>query len=68
MATRRSHLGSARHLEDGGVASASIEVTAKGNRRALEALYLELRELAKKDGLEVEFRLSGNKPEAPPDS
>ena len=44
-------------------AVATIEVTANGSRRSLEALYLELRELAKQHGLEIEYRLSRSKPE-----
>jgi hypothetical protein len=54
--------------EEQRVASADIEVTAHGNRRAVEALYLELRELAKQHGLEVEYRLTRSKPEDAPDS
>ena len=49
--------------EDKDVALASIEVTANGSRSSLEALYLELRELAKQYGLEIEYRLSKSKPE-----
>ena len=45
-----------------------IEVTGRGHRGTLEALYLELRELAKKHGLKLEYRLSPNKPKGPPDS
>ena len=33
-----------------------INITAHGDRRTLEALYLELRELAKENGLKVEYR------------
>lgn len=40
-----------------------IEVTARGSRHALEQLYLELRELAQQHGLEIEYRLSKEKPE-----
>jgi hypothetical protein len=43
-------------------APSSIEVTANGSRRSLEALYLELRELAKRHGLAIEYRLSRSKP------
>ena len=45
--------------------AASIEVTANGDRRSLEALYLELRELAKQSGLEIEYRLTREKPADP---
>jgi hypothetical protein len=41
----------------------TIEVTASGSRRSLEELYLELRELAKQQDLEIEYRLSREKPE-----
>jgi hypothetical protein len=41
---------------------ADIQITAQGDRRALETLYLELRELAKQNGLKVEYRLSITKP------
>jgi hypothetical protein len=41
-----------------------IDVTAQGDRRSLEALYLELRELAKQKGLKIEYRLSLTDPEA----
>lgn len=50
-------------VEEKDVALASIEVAANGSRRSLEALYLELRELAKEHGLEIEYRLSKSKPE-----
>jgi hypothetical protein len=43
-------------------APADISITAQGDRRALEALYLELRELAKQRGLTVEYRLSQTRP------
>lgn len=43
--------------------SADIKVSAHGDRRALETLYLELCELAKQNGLEVEWRLTRNKPD-----
>jgi hypothetical protein len=41
----------------------AVEVTAKGSRGSLEELYLELRELAKQHGLEIEYRLSKERPE-----
>jgi hypothetical protein len=43
-------------------ASADINITARGGRRVLEALYLELRELAKQNGLKVEYKLSLTNP------
>jgi hypothetical protein len=46
-----------------GGAPAGIEITANAPRAVLEALYLELRELAKQRGFEIEFRLSKDKPE-----
>jgi hypothetical protein len=55
-------------VEGKDVSPALIEVGARGNRQALEALYLELRELAKKNGLEIEYRLSRDKAEDPADS
>jgi predicted ATP-dependent protease len=41
-----------------------IDVTAQGDRRTIEALYLELRELAQQSGLKIEYRLSFTKPES----
>jgi hypothetical protein len=41
---------------------------AKGDRSAVESLYLELRQLAKKHGLKIDFQLSREKPEDPPAS
>jgi hypothetical protein len=41
---------------------ANIVVTAHGDRRALEALYLQLRELAKQKGLKIECRLGMGSP------
>jgi len=40
-----------------------IKISAQGDRRALEAVYLELREIAAQKGLKVEYRLSLSKPE-----
>lgn len=40
-----------------------VEISANGDRRELEAWYLEIRQLAKQYGLEVEFTLSKDKPE-----
>ena len=37
---------------------ADINITAHGDRRALEMLYLELREMARRKGLEIEYRLN----------
>jgi hypothetical protein len=45
--------------------SADINITARGDRRTLEALYLELRELARKNGLAIEYRLTLSEPEVP---
>jgi len=49
-------------------ASADIKISACANRRTLEAVYLELRELAAKNGLKVEYRLTMSKPEDEPAS
>ena len=43
--------------------SVDIDVTAQGDRRTIEALYLELRELAQQNGLKIEYRLTFTKPE-----
>jgi hypothetical protein len=43
-----------------------IHVAAYGDRCALEALYLELREMAKRSGLKIEFQLERTPPEEPP--
>ncbi len=48
--------------QEQGPEPADINITAQGDRRTLEALYLELRELAKQNGLKVEYRLSLTKP------
>jgi len=64
MRTSYSRSDIASNVGEGGGAS-QLDVQARGDRRALEALYLELSELAKQNGLEVEFRLSRNKPEDP---
>ena len=39
-------------------ARADINITAHGDRRSIEALYLELRELAKRNGLQIEYRVT----------
>jgi hypothetical protein len=39
-----------------------IEITAYANRRTLEALYLELRELAKQRGLKIKYQMTTGKP------
>ena len=39
-----------------------VEVTAHGSRQALEGLYVELRELARKRGLTIEYELSTTPP------
>jgi hypothetical protein len=43
-------------------APSGINITAHGDRRTLEALYLQLREMAKQNGLRIEYRLSLTKP------
>jgi hypothetical protein len=43
-------------------AAADIKISAHGDRRTLEAVYLELRELANQSGLKVEYRLTLSKP------
>lgn len=43
--------------------AAHINVSADGDRRTLESLYLDLCELAKQNGLKVEWRLTRNKPD-----
>ena len=48
-------------------AATDISVLARADRRVLEALYLELRELAAKNGLEVEYQLTVSKPEGQPE-
>jgi len=47
--------------------SIDISVLARADRRVLETLYLELRALAAKNGLEVEYQLSVSKPEGQPE-
>jgi hypothetical protein len=42
--------------------AADIGIRTSGDRRTLEALYLELRELAKQNGLKIEYRLALTKP------
>jgi hypothetical protein len=44
------------------VTSADIKLIAQGDRRVLEVLYLELRELAMEKGLKIEYRLTLTKP------
>jgi hypothetical protein len=60
---RRSRSASPRSADAKDAVSAAVEITANGSRGSLEALYLELRELAKQHGLEVEYRVSKNKPD-----
>jgi hypothetical protein len=43
--------------------SVEIDVAARGDRRALEALYLELRELGRQTGLKVELQLTRSGPQ-----
>jgi hypothetical protein len=59
------HTSSSQNQDDG---STAIEVTANGNRRSLEALYLEIGELAKKHGLKIEYRLTKTKPKDLPET
>jgi len=54
--------------QDESPVSADIKILAQGDRRALEALYLQLREVAKQNGLEIEYRLSLSKPLDQPES
>jgi hypothetical protein len=49
--------------EDRSCLPADINIVAYGDRRALEALYLELRELANLKGLKIKYCLSVNRPE-----
>jgi hypothetical protein len=42
---------------------ADISITAHGNRRILETVFLELRELAQRNGLKLEYRLTLTEPE-----
>jgi hypothetical protein len=49
--------------EQQSAAPADIKVSARGDRRMIEALYLELRELAARNGLQIEYRLSVGKPD-----
>jgi hypothetical protein len=62
MSDAHSTVSSDRDDQEQNAAPADIAVTARGDRRKLEALYLELRELAKQMGLKVEYRLSLSKP------
>jgi hypothetical protein len=45
-------------------AAVDIHIAAHGDRGALEALYLELREMAKRKGLTVELELQRTEPSA----
>jgi hypothetical protein len=45
-----------------GSTETDIEISAHGDRRTLEALYLELREIAAKSHLKIEYRLTVQKP------
>ena len=49
--------------QEQGSVSAEIRFTAQGDRRTLEAFYLELRELARQQGLKITYRLSPTKPQ-----
>ena len=64
MAPPSSRLRTASN-KDPADGSAVIEVSAHGNRRSLEAIYLELCQLAKDNGLKVEYQLTRKKPEDP---
>ena len=48
--------------EEHSAAPTDINIRAEGDRRTLEALYLELRQLAKDKGLKIDYRLSQTKP------
>jgi hypothetical protein len=43
----------------------AVEISARGTRRVLESVYLELQELARQHGLTVEYRLSLEHPGDP---
>ena len=43
--------------------STDINASAHGDRRTLELLYLELYELAKQNGLKLEWRLTRSAPD-----
>jgi hypothetical protein len=45
-----------------GSTDTDIEISAHGDRRMLEALYLELREIAARSHLKIEYRLTVQKP------
>ena len=50
-------------VDDGqGIDRTRIEVSAHAERHAIEALYLELRELARQHGLKIEYRLTRGEP------
>jgi hypothetical protein len=51
-----------------GSALADINVTVHSDRRTLEAIYLELRELAKQNGLKLDYRLTQAEPRDQVDS
>jgi hypothetical protein len=53
----------AETASDDAAPPAAIEITARGSRRSLEELYLELREFAREHGLEIDFRLSRTPPD-----
>jgi hypothetical protein len=48
--------------------AADIKILAQGDRRDLEALYLQLREVAQQNGLKIEYQLSLSKPTAQSES
>jgi hypothetical protein len=45
-----------------------VEVTALGDRRTVESLYLELRALAKQHGLQIEYQLKRAESDGPANS
>jgi hypothetical protein len=49
---------------DPNLTPADIQITVHGDRRALETFYLQLRELAKHNGLTIDYRLSIRTPAA----
>ena len=56
-----SRSASPASAEAPGAGAGGIEITVNAPRAELEALQLELRELAKQHGIEIEFRLGRRK-------
>jgi hypothetical protein len=48
----------AETADEQGYILADISVSVNGDRRMLESIYLELRELALRNGLEIKYRLT----------